>query len=71
MVSAGDVVRCYHSPTDRWTVVETGVEPSDSVESPGVTWVMPSGNTLIERDRDDTTIITNERFVSPCKKKST
>lgn len=47
MVSTGDRVRAYNSPTDVYEVVETDVERDVSVEDSEMIWRLPNGDTLL------------------------
>lgn len=46
-LSKGELVRCYHSVTNLWEVVETDVERDVEVSEGRHVWRMPGGNTLL------------------------
>lgn len=53
MVSVGDRVRAYNSPTHVYEVVETDVERDVSVDGASSIWRLPSGDTLLQNVDDE------------------
>lgn len=46
-LSEGELVRCFHSVSNLWEVVDTDVERDVDVSEARGVWRMPGGNTLL------------------------
>lgn len=64
MVSTGDCVRAYNSPTDVYEVIETGVEKDVSVPDGREVWRLPNGNTLLQNtQREGVYLVVKEKLI--------